>query len=79
MYEDGLIRAAAENSECDFIVSRGGRAFLNSPVPRVTAQECLNAIGFSSETLAAMEDAASGRAIGPFDSADDMFASLDED
>lgn len=38
-----------------------------------------NPYGFSPETLAAMDDAIEGRVIGPFDSVDDMFASLDED
>lgn len=43
-FEDGLVRAAAEDSKCDFIVSRDEQAFLNSPIRRATAQECLAAI-----------------------------------
>lgn len=39
-----------------------------------------NPYGFSAETLAAMDDAASGRNLaGPFDSVDDMFAALEKD
>ncbi len=39
-----------------------------------------NPEGFSSETLAAMDDAVTGRNVkGPFDSVEAMMASLDED
>lgn len=39
-----------------------------------------NPLGFSAETLRAMDDAASGRNLaGPFDSVDEMFSSLDEE
>ena len=39
-----------------------------------------NPYGFSPETLAAMDDAASRRNLtGPFDSVEEMFASLNED
>lgn len=39
-----------------------------------------NPYGFNAETLAAMNDAAAGRNLeGPFDTVDEMLASLDED
>ncbi|MDO4289749.1 MAG: type II toxin-antitoxin system RelB/DinJ family antitoxin [Eggerthellaceae bacterium] len=39
-----------------------------------------NPYGFSAETLAAMDDAASGRNLhGPYGTVDEMFAALEED
>lgn len=38
-----------------------------------------NPYGFNSETLAAMDDAAAGRASGPYDTVSDMITALDKD
>ena len=38
-YEDGLIRAAAEALQVDAIISYDKKAFRNSPIPKLTAQE----------------------------------------
>ena len=40
-YEDGLIRAAAETLEVDAIITYDKKAFRNSPIPKLTAQEAL--------------------------------------
>lgn len=40
-YEDGLIRAAAEALEVDAIISYDKKAFRNSPIPKLTAQEAI--------------------------------------
>ena len=40
-FEDGIIRAVAERSGCDAIVSRDTAAFVGSPARRVTASEYL--------------------------------------
>lgn len=37
-----------------------------------------NPLGFGPETLAAIDDAAAGRVIGPFGSVDEMLSSLEE-
>ena len=41
-FEDGLVRAAAELDDFDYIVSRDARAFLSSRVKRVSAEGLLN-------------------------------------
>ena len=38
-FEDGIIRACAEQAQVDFIISRDEKAFLKSPVRRLTARE----------------------------------------
>lgn len=38
-YEDGLIRAAAETVDADFIVTRDAKAFLTSNVPKIEPQD----------------------------------------
>ena len=43
-FEDGLIRAVAEDSGVDTIVSRDRAAFAGSSIPRKTARECLEAM-----------------------------------
>lgn len=43
-FEDGLIRAVAEDAGVDVIVSRDGAAFAGSSIPRKTARECLEAM-----------------------------------
>lgn len=40
-YEDGLIRAAAEALEVDAIISYDKKAFRNSPIPKLIAQEAM--------------------------------------
>ena len=40
-FEDGIIRACAELNDADFIITRDGTAFTNSPVRSVTAGEYL--------------------------------------
>jgi predicted nucleic acid-binding protein len=41
-FEDGLIRAAAEVAECEFIISRDESAFVSSAVRRVDARQFLD-------------------------------------
>lgn len=38
-FEDGLIRQCAEAWDADYILSRDAKAFRNSRVPRITAEE----------------------------------------
>lgn len=38
-FEDGLVRACAENIPVDFIISRDEAAFLKSPIKRLSAQD----------------------------------------
>ena len=40
-FEDGLIRAVAEDNQADVIVTRDAAAFRNSSVPSMDALECL--------------------------------------
>lgn len=40
-YEDGLIRAAAEALAVDAIITYDKKAFRNSPIPKLTAQEAV--------------------------------------
>ena len=40
-YEDGLIRAAAEALHVDAIITYDRKAFRNSPIPKLTAQEAI--------------------------------------
>ncbi len=40
-FEDGLIRACAENASVDFIISRDSDAFASSSIRRLSAQEYL--------------------------------------
>ena len=40
-YEDALVRAAAENVRCDYIVSRDEKAFRASCCKRVDARQAL--------------------------------------
>ena len=40
-FEDGIVRACAELNDADFIITRDGAAFANSPVRSVTAGEYL--------------------------------------
>lgn len=40
-FEDGIVRACAELNDADFIITRDGDAFANSPVRSVTAGEYL--------------------------------------
>ena len=40
-FEDGMIRAAAEQVGVDFIISRDAKAFANSPIPRIEPADFL--------------------------------------
>lgn len=40
-YEDGLIRAAAKALQVDAIITYDRKAFRNSPIPKLTAQEAM--------------------------------------
>lgn len=41
-FEDGIIRACAEDLSVDFIISRDEKAFARSPIRRLSAQECID-------------------------------------
>ena len=41
-FEDGIVRACAENAHADFIISRNAAAFRRSKIKRVTAREYLD-------------------------------------
>lgn len=43
-FEDGIVRALAEAWGATFIISRDERAFLGSPIPRVSAGEFLELV-----------------------------------
>lgn len=41
-FEDGIIRACAEHAGVDFIISRDSRAFLRSPIKRLSPREYID-------------------------------------
>lgn len=41
-FEDGIIRACAEDLSVDFIISRDEKAFVRSPIRRLSAQEYID-------------------------------------
>lgn len=45
-FEDAALASAAESAECDHIVTRNVADFTSSPVPALTPEELLAALGF---------------------------------
>ena len=44
-FEDGIVRACAERWKADYIISRDEKAYANSHIKRVTAEEYLRICG----------------------------------